>query len=146
MFPSRLRGLRRGRGRGRAERPGGRTRGPSVASCLMRRAVWEAVGGFPDLRAAEDLIFVRRLGEVGARAANAPEAVARWRPPATARQTFHRFRTYSRVNVLAGQQRHWHYGVARMYLAASPFAVLALRRRRWAAIPVAGLILRRTQG
>src|SRR5438034_7512720 len=36
-------------------RPGGRMRGPSVASCLLRRAVWEAVEGFPDLRAAEDL-------------------------------------------------------------------------------------------
>ena len=117
-------------------------RGPHVPSSLVRREVWARAGGFPDLRAAEDLIFVRRLGEVGTHAANAPEAVARWRPPATAGQTFRRFRTYSRVNVLAGQQRHWHYGVARMYLVASPFAVLALRHRRWAAIPVAGLVLR----
>src|SRR5439155_1044664 len=86
--------------------------------------------------------WVARTDAVRDPSANAPEAVARWRPPATAGQTFRRFRTYSRVNVLAGQQRHWHYGVARMYLVASPFAVLALRHRRWAAIPVAGLVLR----
>jgi glycosyltransferase involved in cell wall biosynthesis len=117
-------------------------RGPHVASSLLRRDAWARVGGFPDLRASEDVIFVRRLNEAGVRMTNAPEAMARWRPPATALETFRRFRTYSRVNVLAGQQRYWHYGVARMYLAASPFAVMALRRRRWALVPAAGLVLR----
>ena len=68
--------------------------------------------------------------------------MARWHPPSTARQTFRRFRTYSRVNALAGEQGRWHYGVARMYLVASPFAVMALRRRRWALVPLAGMALR----
>jgi glycosyltransferase involved in cell wall biosynthesis len=117
-------------------------RGPHVPSSLVRRATWARVGGFRDLRASEDIIFVRQLAEAGARTVDAPEAMARWRPPATARETFGRFRTYSRVNVLAGQQQYWHYGVARMYLAASPFVVLALRRRRWALVPAAGMVLR----
>jgi glycosyltransferase involved in cell wall biosynthesis len=120
----------------------GPRRGRTVASSLLRRAAWERVGGFPDLRAAEDGIFVRRLIGDGAREGQAPEASVRWHPPATARQTFRRFRTYSRVNALAGEQRRWHYGVARMYLVASPFAVLALRRPRWAVVPVAGIVLR----
>ena len=114
----------------------------SCQPSLVRREAWARAGGFPDLRAAEDGIFVRRLDQTGARAGYAPEAVARWHPPTTPMATFRRFRMYSRVNVLAGEQHRWHYGVARMYLAASPFAILALRRRRWAAVPVAGLVLR----
>jgi glycosyltransferase involved in cell wall biosynthesis len=120
----------------------GPRRGRTVASSLLRRSAWERAGGFPDLRAAEDGIFVRALLASGVREGQAPEAMARWHPPRTARQMFRRFRTYSRVNALAGEQRRWHYGVARMYLVASPFAVMALRRRRWAIVPAAGLALR----
>jgi glycosyltransferase involved in cell wall biosynthesis len=120
----------------------GPMRGPFVPSSLVRREAWARAGGFPNLRAGEDGIFVRRLEEHGARVGHAPEAVARWHPPATPLATYRRFRTYSRVNALAGEQQRWHYGVARMYLAASPFAILALRRRRWAAVPVAGLLAR----
>src|SRR5712692_2367267 len=47
------------------QRPGGRMRGPSIASCLLHRSLWRAVGGFPDLRAAEDLIFMERCQQVG---------------------------------------------------------------------------------
>ena len=46
----------------KAERGGGRmVRGPIIASALIRREVWEAVGGFPDLRAAEDLFFMEHI-------------------------------------------------------------------------------------
>jgi cellulose synthase/poly-beta-1,6-N-acetylglucosamine synthase-like glycosyltransferase len=120
----------------------GPRRGRTVASSVVRRSAWERAGGFPDLRAAEDGIFVRRLLATDAHEAQAPEAIAHWHPPSTARQTFRRFRTYSRVNALAGEQARWHYGVARMYLVASPFAVMALRRRRWALVPLAGMALR----
>ena len=41
------------------------TRGPSVASCLMRREAFSRAGGFPPFRAAEDLIFIARLAAQG---------------------------------------------------------------------------------
>ena len=43
------------------------TRGASLASCLIRREVVIRAGGFPPFRAAEDLIFIQRLCDVGAR-------------------------------------------------------------------------------
>ena len=43
----------------------GLIRGPSIASALLRRTVWQNVGGFPDLRAAEDLIFMERIEASG---------------------------------------------------------------------------------
>ena len=117
----------------------GPMRGHSIASCLLRREVWEQVGGFPDLRASEDRLFMRRVRELGFKTALAPEAVVHWQLPANLRSTFKRFRTYSKVNAQIGEQRHWHYGVARMYLAAAPFVIVAaLHRRRWLLVPVAG--------
>src|SRR5438270_10306040 len=59
------------------QRPGGRMRGPSIASCLLRRSMWRAVAGFPDLRAAEDLIFIERCQRVG-KIAWAPLAIVQW--------------------------------------------------------------------
>jgi glycosyltransferase involved in cell wall biosynthesis len=109
-----------------------------IASCLLRRSAWEAVGGFPDLRAAEDRIFMRALAATGHRQATAPEATATWHLQPDLVRTFRRFRNYSRVNVSVGEQRHWHYGVARQYLAALPFVLLATRRRAWLAAPALG--------
>ena len=119
-------------------------RGPvrtrSIGSCLLRRSLWQRVGGFPDLRAAEDLLFMRRVDESGARVAIAPEAVVHWRLQPDLRSTFRRFRTYSKVNAQIGEQRNWHYGIARMYLAAMPFVLLVARRGRrpWLLVPLAG--------
>jgi glycosyltransferase involved in cell wall biosynthesis len=113
-----------------------------IASCLLRRSAWEAVGGFPDLRAAEDRIFMRALTAAGHRSASAPEATVAWQVQPTLVRTFQRFRTYSRVNVSAGEQRHWHYGVARQYLAAVPFVLLSTRRRVWLAVPALGFVAR----
>lgn len=121
----------------------GPVRTRSVASCLMRRSLWERVGGFPDLRAAEDLLFMRRVDELGARVAVAPEAVVYWELQPNLARTFRRFRVYSKVNVEIGEQRSWHYGVARMYLAATPFLLLGARRRtRWLAAPLLGVLAR----
>jgi glycosyltransferase involved in cell wall biosynthesis len=71
------------------KRPEG-IRGPSVASCLVRRSAFEAVGGFPPYRAAEDLIFINRLQHQG-------------------------FAAYSYHNLVAGWGRHWHLGLAKLY-------------------------------
>lgn len=113
------------------QRPGGLMRGPFIASCLLHRNVWRAVGGFPDLRAAEDLVFIERCQQVG-RIAWAPQAVVRWQLQPTLKATFRRFALYSYHNVLAGRQRYWHYGIARKYLLALVIVILAaVHNRVW---------------
>lgn len=127
--------------------PVGPVRDPSIASCLLRRELWQRVGGFPDLRAAEDGIFMRRVETVGARAARSAEATVQWQLQPGVASTFRRFRTYSRVNALAGEQRDWHYRVLRMYVVAA--ALLALARlidRRGAAVVGFGALIRATRG
>ena len=111
------------------QRPGGRMRGPSIASCLLHRDLWRAVGGFPDLRAAEDLIFIERCQSV-ARIGWAPQAVVRWQIQPTLKATFRRFALYSYHNVLAGRQRYWHYGIARKYFLALMIVILAVVHSR----------------
>ncbi|HXG68173.1 MAG TPA: glycosyltransferase [Blastocatellia bacterium] len=127
----------------KAERPGGRMRGPSTASSLLRREVWEAAGGFPDLRAAEDLIFMERVRERGCKVAWAAEATVWWQLQPTLGKTFRKFRVYSRHNVRAGWQRYWHYGVARQYLIGLLGVMLAAAHSPWwLALPVAGFLAR----
>jgi len=111
------------------QRPGGLMRGPFIASCLLNRNVWRAVGGFPDLRAAEDLIFIERCHSV-AKIAWAPQALVRWQLQPTLKATFGRFALYSYHNVLAGRQRYWHYGIARKYFLALMIVVLAVVHSR----------------
>jgi len=91
------------------------TRGPSVASCLLRREAFSRAGGFPPFRAAEDLIFIRRLSDASAKAAFAPNAVVRWEIAGSMRATFRRFESYSYHNLVAEWGRHWHKGTARLY-------------------------------
>jgi glycosyltransferase involved in cell wall biosynthesis len=93
------------------------TRGPSVASCLVRRDAFTRAGGFPPFRAAEDLIFIQRLIESGARTAFAPKASVRWQIAGSVPTTFRRFASYSYHNLAAGWGRHWHAGTARLYAA-----------------------------
>jgi glycosyltransferase involved in cell wall biosynthesis len=113
------------------ERPGGLMRGPSTASMLLRRSVWESVGGFPDLRAAEDLIFMERIRERGFKEGWSPQATVRWQLQPTLGRTFRKFVLYSRHNVWAGRQWDWHYGVARKYILMLPFVVMALAHSLW---------------
>lgn len=124
-------------------RPGGWMRGPVVPSTLLRREAWERVGGFPDLRAAEDLIFLERLGAHGLKIGWSPLATVWWNLPPTLRRTFRRFTLYSRHNVWAGRQHDWHYGVARKYALAVPFVALAFAHSPWwLAVPVAATLAR----
>jgi glycosyltransferase involved in cell wall biosynthesis len=109
----------------------GAVRGPSTATCLIHRRVWETVGGFPDLRAAEDLIFFERIAALGTETAWAPDATVWWKLQPTFVRTFRKFALYSKHNVWAGRQRYWHYGLARQYLAALPLVVLALVHSSW---------------
>jgi glycosyltransferase involved in cell wall biosynthesis len=118
-------------------------RGPFIASSLIRRKVWEAAGGFPDLRAAEDLIFMRRVEEMGFKVGWAPDATVRWQLQPDLASTFGKFVLYSRQNVWAGMQRYWHYGLARQYAAWTVFVFLALIHSQWwMLIPVLGTMAR----
>jgi len=109
----------------------GLVRGPSIASCLIRRSIWAETGGFPDLRAAEDLIFMERIERNGARIGWAPRATVWWQLQPSFRKTFKKFALYSFHNVLAGRQRYWHYGIARQYLIGSVVLLLAFFHHAW---------------
>lgn len=113
-----------------APSPVGPVRTRFIASCLLRKEAWRRAGGFRDLRAAEDLLFMRRLDELGCRVAFAPEATATWQLQPTPAATFRRFRRYSMHNVLAGQQPYWHHGLARQYFAALVLVVATRAVRR----------------
>ncbi len=113
------------------ERPGGRMRGPSTASMLLSREAWAKVGGFPDLRAAEDLIFMERIRTEGFKEGWAPAATAWWQLRPSLASTFRKFVLYSRHNVWAGRQWDWHYGIARKYILMLPFIVLAIAHSLW---------------
>lgn len=111
------------------KRPGGRMRGPFIASSLIRRDVWEKVAGFPDWRAGEDLTFMARIESGNFKIGWAPRATVWWQLPPTLPKMFSKLALYSRHNVWAGRQSSWHYGLARVYLLWVPFIVLAFLHR-----------------
>ena len=113
-------------------------RGKSIASSLLKKDVWERVGRFPDLRAAEDLMFMEAVADKGFRAAFAPNAHVYWRLRPNLASTWQKFVLYSKHNVWAGREWDWHYGILRQYVFLAPFLLLALIHSWWwlLAIPV----------
>jgi cellulose synthase/poly-beta-1,6-N-acetylglucosamine synthase-like glycosyltransferase len=84
----------------------------SVASLLMKRSLWETVGGFPeDLRSAEDLLFLNKVEQATTRVVHAPDALVHWQVQATPWLTFKRFVTYARNNMRAGLWRQWQAAI-----------------------------------
>lgn len=128
----------------KVERGGGRmVRGPFIASALLRREVWEAVGGFPDLRAAEDLFFMEQIKRQNFKTGWSPRATVWWQLRPSFKTTFRKFALYSRHNIWAGRQWDWHYGLARQYAFGLVFFVLALAHSWWwLVVPVLGLCAR----
>lgn len=112
-------------------RPGGTMRGPFIPSSLLRRDVWRKIGGFTDLRAAEDLIFMNQISEAGYKIGWAPGATVWWEIQRDFARTFRRFALYSKHNVWVGRQWDWHYGIARQYAVATGFVLLAFIQSRW---------------
>lgn len=106
-------------------------RGKFIASSLMNKKVWEKVGGFPDHRAAEDLMFMEQAEALGFRVAVAPRAMAHWQLRPDLATTFQKFVVYSKHNVWAGRQWDWHYGVLKQYLLLAPFLLLAALHSWW---------------
>ena len=110
----------------------------SIASSLMRRQVWLAVGGFPEhLRSAEDLLFMQRIEAQGFRELRAPEAMVHWNIQKNLWRTFKRFVTYARNNVRAGLWRQWQ---AAIFLRYALLAIITLPvfifGARWLIVPL----------
>jgi hypothetical protein len=102
-------------------------RGPTTASLMLRREVWESLGRFPEqLRAGEDLLFFARLEASSWVGRDAPEASVSWRIPGGFRATFRRFRLYSLHTLAAGLGRTWHVALARNLVAGLLVVALAL--------------------
>ncbi len=118
--------------------PAGRSRGPTVVSCLVHRRAFQAVGGFVDLRAGEDEMFLTALEGAGVRSAWAPAATVWWRLRPDIRSNFERFRSYSFTYAMAGRQAHWQYRMARGYVPVAVGLVLAgIHSPRWLLLPAA---------
>ncbi|MCX5677979.1 MAG: glycosyltransferase [Candidatus Omnitrophica bacterium] len=88
-----------------------------IASSLMKRSVWEGVGAFPDLRAAEDRIFMERVEDKGFKVLYNPKAFVIWDIPENLKRVIRRFCSYSYHDMRAGRSRDWHIPVLKMYIA-----------------------------
>lgn len=113
-------------------------RGKSIASSLVKKSAWQKVGGFPDLRAGEDLIFMEKLSAAGFPESQAPEANINWslRPGILA--TFKKFDLYAKKSSMFYRTHDWHHGILRQYILILPFLVLGvLSSRVWFfAVPI----------
>ncbi len=108
------------------------TRPDFIASSLMRREVWSAVGGFPEhLRSAEDLLYMREVRERGYKIVYEPSARVNWNVQPNLWQTFKRFVTYSRNNIRAGLWRSWQAAIFRRYALLLALALPALFLGWW---------------
>ena len=125
------------------ESEGGLVRPRSIVSALMRRKVWEFVGGFPeDLRSAEDLIFMRRIEQANCKIVRTSAAIVFWNIQPNLRLTFKRFLEYSRNNIRAGLFAEWQGTIFIYYalIAASSLMVLVFGLRGLFGPPVVWLL------
>jgi len=118
---------------------GGRARPNFLASALLRREAWDAVGGFrEDLRSAEDILFMDAVAEKNFRIVHQPLALVHWNIQPTAWLTFKRFVTYSRNNIRAGLWRRWQASVLQRYtLLALSMLPVFLFGVRWLLVSLA---------
>lgn len=115
-----------------SEIEGKRVRSRSVASVLMKRNVWQQVGGFPEnLRSAEDLSFMNNIDAAGFRITYAPEALVHWQLQKNPWRTFRRFVAYARSNMQAGLWHEWQAAIFKRYalliVSALPAFVFGFR-------------------
>lgn len=108
----------------------------SIASALVKKSVWQAVGGFPEqLRSAEDLLFMQKIEDQGFVSAFAPRARVHWQLQAGMWGTFKRFVVYAENNMSAGLWRRWQarifFRYALLLATALPAFVIGWR---WLAV------------
>lgn len=117
-------------------------RSRAILSSLMRRSVWQEVGGFSEhLRSAEDLLFMSKIDAGGFKIAYAPAAVVSWSLPPSLGRTFKRFFTYSRNNLKAGLGRKWQVSILLRYLFLLAFAVLFYLVTPWWPLAIISMLL-----
>jgi glycosyltransferase involved in cell wall biosynthesis len=121
-----------------SESDGGLVRPRSIVSALMRRRVWETVGGFPeDLRSAEDLIFMRRVEQANFNIVRTSSAIVYWNIQPNFIRTFRRFVEYSRNNIRAGLFAEWQGTIFLRYgLIAAAIVPAFFLSSRWLFIPL----------
>lgn len=114
-----------------------------IASSLIRKNVWEAVGGFPDFRAAEDRIFMEKVKKGRFKTAYAPEALVWWDIPCGFSTVFKRFSLYSMHDIKAGRWRDWHRPVLAIYAMGLIIILLGVfNSALWLILLPAGVIAR----
>jgi len=109
----------------------------SITSTLMRKKVWQAVGGFPEyLRSGEDLVFMNRIDAAGFCCVSESRAIVYWQIKPSMTSTFKRFVTYSRNNIRAGLWRDWQLTIFRRYLVLLFLTIPAFwRGPSWLLLP-----------
>lgn len=123
--------------------PPAEKRSSFIASSLLKKAVWQGAGGFPDFRAAEDRIFMDRIKERGFKIRYNSKAVVIWDIPSNVIKVFSRFYNYSFHDLKAGVAKNWHIPVAKMYLAVSILLILGIVfSPLFFIIPAAGFLAR----
>ena len=123
---------------------GGFVRPRSIVSALMRRKVWEDVGGFPEhLRSAEDLLFMRRVEQAQFKTVRTSKAIVYWNIQPDFGSTFRRFVVYSRNNIRAGLFAEWQGAIFIYYalLGASTIKALSFGPRSLFIPPALWLLL-----
>jgi hypothetical protein len=109
---------------------------PTAASLCIRRELWANTGGMPEnLRAGEDLIFIRELQTRGVRAVHAADARVVWDLPSNACGHYRRLRRYSAATWTTDLARQWQWPVIRMY-AAGAAALTILPVLHWSLLAV----------
>jgi glycosyltransferase involved in cell wall biosynthesis len=124
-------------------------RSQSIASSLMRRDVWESVGGFPEhLRSAEDLLFMNKVAETRFRILYAPNARVRWSLQPTVSLTFKRFVSYARNNIRAGLWKRWQAAILKRYalLLLFVFPAIVLGAQWLVLVPLLWLLMLISRG
>jgi len=110
-----------------APRSGTVARPRSIASSLMRRSVWQSVGGFREtLRSGEDLLFMDQIERAGFNCVFEPGAVVRWQLRPSLVSTFKRFVVYARNNIRAGLWKQWQGTIFTRYLVLLVIAITSL--------------------
>jgi GT2 family glycosyltransferase len=109
-----------------------------IASALIRRSVFETVGGFPEhLRSAEDLLFMNKVEAADFRIAYAPRAMVQWELQPSFWRTFRRFTVYARNNIRAGLWGEWQKPILSRYLVLVLLILPVLYfGTRWLLIPL----------
>jgi glycosyltransferase involved in cell wall biosynthesis len=113
----------------------------AILSSLMRRSVWQEVGGFAEhLRSAEDLLFISKVDDAGFKIAYAPAALVSWNMQPSLWRTFKRFVIYSRNNLKAGLGRQWQTAILWRYLLLLVVTVMLYLFTVWWALVIAVLL------